>query len=95
MLCQYFHISIQAAMLKFLKRKSDSLIGDDVSSSKQSRPAINLDNIPTNIGLRPPIMSYHPNDRDRIRRAYLQMGPRQPHNHDFPEKKIWTAASAF
>lgn len=35
-------------------------------------------------GLRNPISSYRPKDRDQIRRAYLQKGHCQPHDHKFP-----------
>ena len=33
---------------------------------------------------RDPILSYHPNDRDEVRKAYIQNGPCQPKSHDFP-----------
>jgi len=28
---------------------------------------------------------YHPDERDEVRRAYLQKGPFQPRNHAFPQ----------
>ncbi|XP_028075464.1 zinc finger MYM-type protein 1-like [Camellia sinensis] len=31
-------------------------------------------------------MDYNPNDQDQIRRAYLQKGPCQPRDHNFPQK---------
>ena len=34
------------------------------------------------------IESYHPNDRDEVRRAYLQKGPCQPRCHDFQQRNI-------
>jgi hypothetical protein len=34
------------------------------------------------------ILDYPPNDRDAIRRAYIQKGPCQPRNHNFPQKDI-------
>nr|XP_033509046.1 zinc finger MYM-type protein 1-like [Nicotiana tomentosiformis] len=34
---------------------------------------------------RTPILEYHPNHRDEIRRAYIQGGPCQPRYHDFPQ----------
>jgi hypothetical protein len=35
-----------------------------------------------------PIYEYHINDRDAIRRAYLQKGPCQPSHYDFPQKQF-------
>lgn len=40
---------------------------------------------PTN---RPRLTSYHPNQRDAIRRTYWIKGPYQPKGHDFPSIKI-------
>ncbi|KAE8725557.1 hypothetical protein F3Y22_tig00008468pilonHSYRG00005 [Hibiscus syriacus] len=37
---------------------------------------------------RPKITSYHPNQKDEIRRAYWIKGPCQPRGHTFPSKKI-------
>ncbi|XLV03805.1 hypothetical protein S245_018142, partial [Arachis hypogaea] len=42
-------------------------------------------------GQRPKISSYHPNDRDKVRCAYLQKGPCQPRTHDFSQ----TACGSF
>ncbi|RWR94774.1 Tam3-transposase Ac family [Cinnamomum micranthum f. kanehirae] len=61
----------------------DSPIQDSV---KQSR--LDLTNLPTDPGLRPKISSYHPNDQDEIRRAYIQKGPCQPVSHKFPQREI-------
>ncbi|XP_058224246.1 uncharacterized protein LOC131333640 [Rhododendron vialii] len=33
-------------------------------------------------------MDYDPNNRDQIRRAYLERGPCQPRNHIYPQKRI-------
>ena len=33
------------------------------------------------------ISSFHPNDREKIKRAYLQRCSCQPLSHDFPKKK--------
>ena len=76
---------------KFLKRKvsiEEPLKCDSSSNSKKSYLEINLDDLPSNPGLRRKILDYHPNDRDKIRMAYLQKGPCQPFDHDFPQKKI-------
>ncbi|XP_042041214.1 zinc finger MYM-type protein 1-like [Salvia splendens] len=81
-------------MDKFLKRKltveETSSVGNRASNdlSKRQHVEINLDALPSDPRLRERISSYHPNDRDRIRRHYLQQGPCQPKGHDFPQKKI-------
>ncbi|RWR73422.1 zinc finger MYM-type protein 1-like protein [Cinnamomum micranthum f. kanehirae] len=54
------------------------------SSSKKGRVVVNLTDLPADPGLRNPISSYHPMDRDQVRRAYLQKGPCQPRDHKFP-----------
>ncbi|XP_028063899.1 zinc finger MYM-type protein 1-like [Camellia sinensis] len=65
-------------MEKHFKRKSklESSLpqekDDNYSSAKQSRIEINLADLPVDPGLRPRIMDYNANDRDQIRRAYLQ-----------------------
>ncbi|XP_031378142.1 zinc finger MYM-type protein 1 [Punica granatum] len=56
--------------------------------SKRRRVEINLEDLPSDPGLRKKISDYHPNVRDRIRRHYLQQGPCQPQGHDFPQKKF-------
>ncbi|XP_047947406.1 zinc finger MYM-type protein 1-like [Salvia hispanica] len=82
-------------MEKFLKRKN--LIVEEIPSigegasddhSKRKHVEINLEDLPSDPGLRKNIFRYHPNDRDRIRRHYLQQGPCQPKGHDFRQKKI-------
>ena len=58
---------------------------DSSSSSKQIRFNFNLENLPSNPGLREKISSYHPNNYNEIR-SYLQKGHCQPvlQNHDYP-----------
>ena len=38
--------------------------------------------------LRIKISNYHPNERDQIRRNYLQSKPCQPVDHDFPQSQF-------
>jgi hypothetical protein len=72
---------------KYFKRKS---IEDEesikVSSYQVQRKVIeiNPDTLLVDPGLRRPIYEYHINNRDAIRRAYLQKGPCQPSHYDFP-----------
>jgi hypothetical protein len=42
-------------------------------------------------GERQPIASYHANDHDAIRRAYILRGPFQPYAHEFPFNHILRA----
>ena len=87
-------------MDKYLKRKShtqDSSLMQDLSpvqdsfpmqdsssSSKRIHLDFNLENLPSDPGLRQKISSYHPNNHDEIRRHYLTKGPCQPVLRDFP-----------
>ena len=41
---------------------------------KKPHLEINLDDLPSDPGLRRKISDYHPNDHDKIRMAYLQKG---------------------
>ena len=63
----------------------DSYFTQD-SSSKQGR--VDVNNLPSDPGLQKNISFYHSNDRDQIRRYYLQKKPCQPYEHDFPQTKI-------
>jgi len=76
---------------KYFKRKSienkESIKASShvtQSSSKKSHIEINSDTILVNPGLKRPIYEYHVNDRDTIRKAYLQKVPCQPSHYDFP-----------
>ncbi|KAF8393116.1 hypothetical protein HHK36_021357 [Tetracentron sinense] len=57
-------------------------------TSKSIQPEVNLTDLPADPGLRIRISNYNPNDQDEIRRLYLQKGPCQPRNHDFPYTKF-------
>ena len=77
-------------MDKYLIRKprtqDSSPVQDSSSSSKRIHVDFNLENLPSDPGLREKISSYHPNNHDEIRRYCLQKGPSQPvlQNHDYP-----------
>ncbi|PIA41989.1 hypothetical protein AQUCO_02100076v1 [Aquilegia coerulea] len=58
------------------------------STSHQIYCDIDLSNLVADPGLRKQISSYHPNDRDLVRRAYLLKGPCQPKDHQFPQKMM-------
>ncbi|KAG5087926.1 hypothetical protein JHK86_000538 [Glycine max] len=87
-------------MDRFLKRKLP--LNEQQSSSKscesslqQQRIEINLEDLPSDPGKRIKISAYHPNDRDKIRRTYLQRGPCQPTQHNFPQRKIGKSLRRF
>ena len=68
-------------MEKYLIRKPRTQ--DSSSSSKRIRVDFNLENLPSDPGLRQKISSYHSNNYDEIRRHYLTKGPCQPVLHDY------------
>ena len=75
-------------MDKYLIRKprtqDSSPVQDSSSSSKQIRVDFNLENLPSDPGLRHKISYYHLNNHDEIRRHYLTKGPCQPVLDVFP-----------
>ena len=60
------------------------------SGSNPKRTCIEVDvaNLPTDPDLRIKISNYHPNERDQIRRHYLQNKASQLVNHDFPQSQF-------
>ena len=52
-------------------------------STQRSRVDVNA--LPSDPGERKPMSQYHPDERDEVRRAYLQKDPFQPRNHAFPQ----------
>jgi len=84
-------------MEKYFKRKSEitppTETGD--GTSKKTRTEINLEDLPADPGLRKRILTYDPNVRDQIRRAYLQKGPCQPRSHTFPYRSFGQTSRRF
>ncbi|KAK4591628.1 hypothetical protein RGQ29_016168 [Quercus rubra] len=64
--------------------QDSSHVQDSSSSSKRIRVDFNLENLPSDLGLRQKISSYHPNNHDEIRRYYLTKGLCQPILDVFP-----------
>ena len=54
-----------------------------------------VDHLPHDPGERLPIASYHPNDQDAIRRAYILRGAFQPYAHEFPKRRIGNRDRSF
>ncbi|XP_010431167.1 PREDICTED: uncharacterized protein LOC104715460 [Camelina sativa] len=55
----------------------------------------NVDDLSWDPAERKEIMSYHPNERDEIRRKYLVRGPCQPYDHPFKKTKMSNAMRRF
>jgi hypothetical protein len=58
------------------------------TSQSSAPPVYDINRLPHDPGERQPISSYHVNDHDAIRRAYILKGPLQPYGHEFPKRKI-------
>ena len=74
-------------LLRFVPKKS--------TCDNRSKIDIDLENLPTDPGLRTPISEYDPNIRDQVRRAYIQRGPCQPRNHKYPLKQFGNQSRKF
>ncbi|XP_057455557.1 uncharacterized protein LOC130746832 [Lotus japonicus] len=64
-------------------------------SMKKRFLEFDLEKLPSDPGLRPSISHYHPNDRDKIRRYYLQKGPCQPKEISFPQSQFGNSFRRF
>ena len=47
-----------------------------------------MEKLPNDPSLRPRISNYHPSDKDEVRRYYLQKGPCQPKEVNFPQRQF-------
>jgi hypothetical protein len=75
-------------MEKYFKKALKPILGSQEQDPHRKRTRLVSESdfvIPSDTGLRPLMSSYHPNDRDKIRREYLQRGPCQLIFHDFPQ----------
>ncbi|XP_049343187.1 uncharacterized protein LOC125807502 [Solanum verrucosum] len=57
-------------------------------SAKRLKQGVDLDSLPADPKKRIPIRDYHPDERDEIRRAYIQRGPHQPRSREFSQSDI-------
>jgi hypothetical protein len=80
-------------MENFFKRKVPS--NEQGSISQRRHIECNLEELSSDPGKRPKMSAYHPNDRDKIRKAYLQRGPCQPYQHNFPQRNIGNLMRRF
>ncbi|XP_059281646.1 uncharacterized protein LOC132035402 [Lycium ferocissimum] len=58
-------------------------------STKKQKQGVDLDSLPADPNKRIPILDYHPDERDEIRRAYIQRGPHQPRLPRFPQTDFY------
>ncbi|KAL5562173.1 hypothetical protein UlMin_031920 [Ulmus minor] len=73
-------------MEKYFKKKLESPFPEEKESKDDDgdkscdivRMETKFPDLPTDLGLRCPILDYNPNDRDQIRREFLLRGPCQP-----------------
>ncbi|XP_076956696.1 uncharacterized protein LOC143631974 [Bidens hawaiensis] len=79
------------------EQDDDDNIGPNIpSTSSPSIPhTIDLNHLHSDPFDRPPIASYHPNQRDDIRRHYLVKKAFQPRNHNFPCKDYYGKPRCF
>ncbi|XP_049407843.1 uncharacterized protein LOC125871294 [Solanum stenotomum] len=64
-------------------------------SAKRLKQGVDLDSLPADPKKRVPIRDYHPDERDEIRRAYIQRGPHQPRIREFPQSDIFGLKHRF
>ncbi|XP_057471076.1 uncharacterized protein LOC130759880 [Actinidia eriantha] len=76
-------------------QESQASINKQVSSSSLPNVEINVDDLQADPGLRKSIYTYDANDRERVRRSYLQKGPCQPRDHSFPWTNFGTEQRRF
>ena len=76
-------------------QESQASINKQVSSSSLPNVEINVDDLQADPGLRKSIYAYDANDRERVRRSYLQKGPCQPRDHSFPWTNFGTKQRRF
>jgi hypothetical protein len=86
-------------MEKFFKRKvspnEQGSSSNEQGTSSQQHVQFNLEDLPPDPGKRPKISTYHRNHQEIIRRTYLQRGPCQPIQHNFPQRKFGNSMRRF
>lgn len=65
------------------------------SISQEQHIECNLEELPSDPGKWPKMSAYHPNDQEIICRTYLQRGPCQPTQHNFPQIGIGNLMRRF
>ena len=88
---KYFKKKLESPFLEEKESKED----DGGKSCDMVRTETKFSDLPTDPGLRCPILDYNPNDRDQIRREFLLRGPCQPRSHKFPMSKCGQVLRKF
>ncbi|KAK1390059.1 hypothetical protein POM88_018237 [Heracleum sosnowskyi] len=58
-------------------------------------PVVDIVNLSHDPGKRKKLIDFHPNERDLVRRMYIQRGPCQPVDHVFPKTLFGTKERRF
>ncbi|XP_022867080.1 uncharacterized protein LOC111386832 [Olea europaea var. sylvestris] len=61
----------------------------------QTLDVFDVTKLPTDPGLRIPILDYNANIQDKVRRAYMLKGPCQSQDHDFPKRQFRVTIRRF
>ena len=64
------------------------IVQDDAATDEEGEDGADLEALEHDPGKRIAISRYAVNDQDRVRRRYIELGPCQPKNHDFPYRDI-------
>ncbi|XP_022852781.1 uncharacterized protein LOC111374358 [Olea europaea var. sylvestris] len=67
----------------------------DVNEGVSNNVEFDVTKLPTDPGLRIPILDYNVNIRDELQRAYMLKGPCQPQDHDFPKRQFGVTIRRF
>ncbi|KAG5572475.1 hypothetical protein H5410_062241 [Solanum commersonii] len=76
-------------------RRDENVNQIEISSHSSQRQEFDVNDLKVDPAKRTPILNYHPNLRDEIRRAYIIKGPCQPQNHQFPQIDIFGIPRRF
>ncbi|XP_022883750.1 zinc finger MYM-type protein 1-like [Olea europaea var. sylvestris] len=67
----------------------------DVDEGVSNNVEFDVTKLPTDPGLRIPILDYNANIQDEVRRAYMLKGPCPPQDHDFPKRQFGVTIRRF
>ncbi|XP_049397615.1 uncharacterized protein LOC125861794 [Solanum stenotomum] len=76
-------------------RRDENVNQIEISSHSSQRQEFDVNDLKADPAERTPILNYHPNLRDEIRRAYIIKGPCQPQNHQFPQTNFFGTPRRF
>ncbi|XP_022873882.1 uncharacterized protein LOC111392720 [Olea europaea var. sylvestris] len=79
-------------MNRYFQRKRNV---DSVDEGVLNNVEFDVTKLPTDPGLKIPILDYNANIRDEVRRAYMLKGPCQSQDHDFPKRQFGVTIRRF